>query len=264
MPRTYDIINPKRPRRGGRLWPGRLVVGALRILATIIFILSIPIALFTTNIRYVTNEPRVYRYAIDEYGAVATTGIAREELIQAGADLRAYFNNGQEEPSIRVTRGEEEINLFSPREVAHMVDVKKRFVLVNRVQEFTVLYILAYIAAVVLWAREVTPRKLASNVIIGSGITLAVLGVVGGLGATGFDSAWEDFHQLLFSNDFWRLNPDTDRLIQIYPPEFWQNIVFFIGLLVVAEAALLIIASALYLGASRHAEARRLEPYYAA
>lgn len=239
-------------------------MGALRFLATVVFILSIPIALVTTNIRFVANEPRVYRYAIDEYGAVSATGIARDELIQAGADLRAYFNNGDKEPNIRVQKGDQEINLFGAREVAHLVDVKDRFRLVNRIQEFSVLYLIGYIAAVVLWAREVTPRRLAVNVIVGSLLTLGVIGAAGALGASGFDSAWTDFHEVLFSNDLWRLNPDTDRLIQIYPPEFWENIVFFIGLLVVAESAALIIASALYLGASRHAETRRLEPIYAA
>lgn len=239
-------------------------MGALRFLATVIFILSIPVALLTTNIRFVANEPRVYRYAIDEYGAVATTGIAREELIEAGADLRAYFNNGDKEPNIRVQKGDQEVNLFGAREIAHLVDVKDRFRLVNRIQEFSILYVIGYIAAVVLWAREVTPRRLAVNVIIGSLLTLGVVGAAGAMGASGFDSAWTDFHEVLFSNDLWRLNPDTDRLIQIYPPAFWENIVFFIGLLVVAEAAALVIASALYLGASRHAESRRLEPSYAA
>lgn len=238
-------------------------MAALRILAAVLFIISIPIALFTTTIRYVTNEPRVYRYAIDEYGAVATTGIAREELIRAGAELRTYFNNSQREPSIRVQKGEDTVDLFSPRETAHMVDVKDRFVLVNRAQEFSVLYVLAYIAAVVLWSREVTPRRLAVNVIIGSAVAVAIVAAAGALGASGFDSAWEQFHEVLFSNDFWRLNPDTDRLIQIYPPAFWEDIVFFIGLMVVAEAVLLIIASVLYLGASRHAESRRFQPSYA-
>jgi integral membrane protein (TIGR01906 family) len=238
-------------------------VGAFRTLASILFVTCIPVALLTTTVRFVANEPRVYRYAVDEYGAVVSTGIARDQLIRAGADLRAYFNNGQDEPVIRVTRGDQEINLFNARESTHLKDVKQRFRTMNRVQEFSVLYLIAYVAAVVLWAREVTPRRLALNVIFGCIASIATVGVAGALGASGFDSAWEGFHKVLFSNDFWRLNPDTDRLIQIYPPEFWQNIVFFIGLLVVAEAALLIIAAALYLGASRHAEARRLEPYYA-
>ena len=50
----------------------------------------------------------------------------------------------------------------------------------------------------------------------------------------GFDSAWEGFHRLIFSNDFWQLNPRTDHLIQIFPPAFWESIVFFIGVLIVA------------------------------
>ena len=196
---------------------------------------------------------------------MSTTGVGRDELLRAGAELREYFNNGEKEPDDpRPPRRPGRSTSSTPARSQHLVDVKDRFVLVNRVQEFSVLYVIGYIAAVVLWAREVTPRRLAVNVIIGCAITLGVVGAAGGLGASGFDSAWVSFHEALFSNDLWRLNPDTDRLIQIYPPEFWQNIVFFIGLLVVAEAALLIIAAALYLGASRHAEARRLEPYYAA
>lgn len=239
-------------------------MSALRTLATILFIIAIPVALFTTTIRYVANESRVYRYAIDQFGAVDATGVEREELIRAGADLRAYFNSGQREPNIRVTRGAEETPLFNAREVAHLVDVKDRFVLVNRFQEFSILYLIGYVAAVVLWAREVTPRRLAVNVMIGCVITLLAVGAGGALSASGFDSAWTQFHEVLFTNDLWLLNPDTDALIQIYPPEFWQNIVFLIGVLVVAQAALLIIGSALYLGASRHAESRRLEPGYAA
>ena len=94
-------------------------------------------------------------------------------------------------------------------------------------------------------------------------LCLAALGAVGAVGLAGFDSAWEDFHRLIFSNDFWLLNPATDHLIQIFPPDFWQSIVFLIGLLIAAESALLILAAGLYLGASRHHEEAHLEPEYA-
>ena len=237
---------------------------AFRVLSTFLFILAIPVALLTTNIRFMANEPRVYRYAIDEFDAVATSGIARDELLRAGAELRAYFNNGQDEVSIRVQEDGQDTNLFSSRETVHLKDVKSRFNLVNRLQEFSIIYLAVYIAAVVLWSREVSPRGFAVNVAIGSGITLAVIGGVGAFGALGFDSAWEDFHKTIFSNDFWRLNPTADHLIQMFPLAFWESIVFFIGLLVAAQAALLLIASLIYLGISgRHQAARRLEAYYA-
>jgi integral membrane protein (TIGR01906 family) len=123
--------------------------------------------------------------------------------------------------------------------------------------------VLAYIVAVVLWAQEVSPRALAVQVAGGSVICLVALGAIGLVGIAGFDSAWEDFHKLMFSNDFWLLNPATDHLIQIFPPAFWQNIVFLVGLMIVAEAALLILGAGLYLGASRHHEEAQMEPQYA-
>ncbi len=239
------------------------MLGAFRILAALLFVLAIPVALVTTNIRYLANESRVYRYAVDEYDAVAKTGIDRAELLSAGAQLRHYFNDNEKEVNIRVMQDGQEVNLFNSRETAHLKDVKDRFRIMNRVQEFSVLYLIAYVAAVVLWAKEITPRRLAVQVIIGSLLTLAVIGGLGLISMAGFDSAWTDFHQLIFSNDFWRLNPDTDHLIQIYPPAFWQSIVFLMGLLVAAEAALVLIVSVLYLGATRQAGAQRLEPYYA-
>jgi integral membrane protein (TIGR01906 family) len=229
-------------------------VGVFRWVATLLFILSIPAALVTTNIRFMANEPRVYRYAIDEFNAVGATGIERAELIRAGAEIRAYFNNDQETLLIEVTEDGRETSLFNARETIHMQDVKDRFELTNRVQEFSVIYVLAYIVVVVLWAREITPRELAVRVAGGCMLCLAGLGGVGAVGLSGFDDAWADFHRLIFSNDFWLLNPATDHLIQMFPPDFWESIVFFVGMMVVAESTLLLLGAALYLGASRHKE----------
>ena len=229
-------------------------MGVFRWVATLLFILSIPAALVTTNIRFMANEPRVYRYAIDEFNAVGATGIERAELIRAGAEIRAYFNNDQETLLIEVTEDGRETSLFNARETIHMQDVKDRFELTNRVQEFSVIYVLAYIVVVVLWAREITPRELAVRVAGGCMLCLAGLGGVGAVGLSGFDDAWADFHRLIFSNDFWLLNPATDHLIQMFPPDFWESIVFFVGMMVVAESTLLLLGAALYLGASRHKE----------
>jgi integral membrane protein (TIGR01906 family) len=229
-----------------------MLVGVFRTAATLLFILCIPVALVTTNIRFMANEPRVYRYAIDEFDAVATTGIERAELIRAGAEIRDYFNNDQDTLLIEVSEDGRETSLFNARETVHMQDVKDRFQLANRVQEFSTMYVLVYIVVVVLWAREITPRELAVRVAGGSVLCLLALGVVGAVGMSGFDQSWEDFHRLIFSNDFWLLNPATDHLIQIFPPDFWESIVFFVGMMVVAEADLLLLGAGLYLGASRH------------
>ncbi len=238
-------------------------MGFIRILAAIVFVISIPVALVTSNIRFLANEPHVYRYAIDEFDAPATTGIDRDELLRASSEIRAYFNNNQDTLSIEVQDGNREVSLFNARETAHMSDVKSRFQVMNKAQEFSVVYALGYIAVVVLWAREVSLRGLAKQVAVGSAICVVVVGAIGAVGAAGFDSAWENFHQLIFSNDFWLLNPATDHLIQIFPPPFWENIVFFMGTLIMAESVLLVLGALIYLGASRHQASQRLKLQYA-
>ena len=241
-------------------------MGVFRAAATFLFILSIPVALVTTNIRFVANEPRVYRYAIDQHNAVATTGIDREQLIRAGAEIREYFNNDAKTLNIQVQQGGRQVSLFNPRETAHMEDVKDRFKAVNRAQEFSIIYALTYIAVVVLWAREVSTRAMAVNVAVGAVLCLVAIGVGIAVSLSGFEGAWEDFHQLLFSNDFWLLNPAQDHLIQMFPPAFWESIVFFIGTMIAAEAVFLLIAAGIYIGASRHEATqrrRRLRPRYA-
>src|SRR3972149_3313331 len=240
-PLTASPVEPTTPptqARGGagRLRPGRLVVGAFRFLAAFLFVLAVPVAIVTTNVRFLADEQRVYRYAVDEFGAVQTTGVSRDELLRAAAEIRAYFASGQDVLSIRVNQGDREISLFNARETAHMKDVKDRFLALNRVQEFSLLYALGYVAAVVLWAREVSLRGLALRVAAGCLLMLVAIGAASAFAMSGFDSAWTEFHRVLFSNDFWRLNPATDHLIQMFPPDFWESIVFFAGLLTARDA----------------------------
>lgn len=242
------------------------MMGVLRKLATLVFVLAVPVVLVTTTIRVVFNEPRVYRYAIDEYGAVQTTGIARSELLRAGEELRKFLNSTDEDAELRIQVAQDNVAvpLFNPREVSHLQDVRDRVIWVNRVQLIATLYVLTYVAAVVLWARELSVRGLAWAVLAGSVLTLAGGAAAGALNAIGFDAAWEQFHVIFFGDNY-LFNPLTERLIQIYPEAFWQNIVFFIGVMVVAEALLLLIVSIIYLGVTGHKRrpSRRLETYSA-
>ena len=221
---------------------------ALRLIARILFVLCLPVAFLTTNIRYLANEPRVYSYSIDHYNAAAITGIDRSELIRGGADLRDYFNDDSDRPDIRVKQNDIDTPLFNERETAHLKEVKARFRAQNIAEEFSVFYLLGYVAIVVLWAREISLRALAGQTLVGCALTLAVVGAVGAFSLGGFDQAWFKFHELIFSSDFWMLDPRSDHLIQMFPAEFWQFIVSTVGLLTAAEAGLVLVFSGLYLG----------------
>src|SRR5437868_15490198 len=52
-------------------------MGFVRTIATICFVVALPIALLTTNIRLLANAPLTYRYAFDRYDAQAATALSR-------------------------------------------------------------------------------------------------------------------------------------------------------------------------------------------
>src|SRR2546423_14776118 len=71
-------------------------MGFIRTIATVAFILALPIALITTNIRLLANAPLTYRYAFDRYDAQAATGLSRGDLDSTAGELRKYFNTDED------------------------------------------------------------------------------------------------------------------------------------------------------------------------
>ena len=78
-------------------------------------------------------------------------------------------------------------------------------------------------------------------------ISAVVIGAVGVVAVSGFDRAFEQFHLIAFNNDFWKLNPNRDHLIQMFPEAFWENVSLWVGLATRVEVGVLAGVSALYL-----------------
>ncbi len=227
-------------------------MGLVRYAATLAFIIAVPVALITTNVRILINAPALYEYATDHYDTTATTGIERDELLRASGELRDYFNNGEDEIFVRVQKDGDPIRLFDDQETAHLRDVKTLLVSSFRVQEVSVMFVLAYVVAVFIWARENSLRTLARQLFISGALSLAVLAGVGGLIAAGFDSSFEQFHVIAFDNDFWRLDSSRQALIQMFPNGFWQDVTLWAGIATAAELSVLALLSLAYLRLTRH------------
>ena len=226
-------------------------MGLVRYLVGLLFIIAVPVALVTTTVRILANEPLVYEYAIDEYDAMQTTGIARDELLRAGSELRNYFNNDEDEIFVRVERDGSPIRLFNDRETIHLRDVKNLMIKNFRVQEASVIFVLTYVVAVFIWARESSLRILAKQLLLSVLLSLAIIGGVGAFAFTGFHESFDQFHRIVFDNDFWQLDPSRDRLIQMFPEPFWEDAILWGGLAVLAQLGALALLSATYLGLTR-------------
>jgi integral membrane protein (TIGR01906 family) len=226
-------------------------VHTVRWLAAAIFIACIPLFLVLTNVRIAATWERVYDYAFAQYDAPAVTGLERSELDRAGRQIIWYFRHtsGDQLLDIRVQQGEDQVALFNQREILHMQDVRDLFHLTFRLHEFALIYIVAYVAAVHLWARERSMRRLARDAVTGGALAVVF----------GFDTLFEQFHILSFSNDFWQLNPATDRLVQMFPIGFWFDVTLAVGVMSIIQGGAVALAGLAYIiWLDREAERRRL------
>jgi integral membrane protein (TIGR01906 family) len=219
----------------------------LRRIGTVLFVLSIPLLLITSNVRWAANEPRLYEYSFDHYDAAARTGIARRELDFAARDLIRYFNDDRSTIQTLVTQDGQPVPLYNERETSHLRDVKDLFRTVFRAQEASLAFVLLYVVGVFVWAREAPLRLLARTVLGASILTFALLGLAAVGALMNFDALWTRFHLLAFTNDLWQLNPETDHLIQMFPEGFWQDATLLVAALTAVEALALLAASTAYL-----------------
>ena len=231
-------------------------MGFARTLATLLFIIALPVAIVTSNVRLLANAPVAYDYSFDRYNAEDTTGLSRADLNSTAKALRQYFNNDEKTFYHTVTEGGLPGPVFNARETRHMEDVKVLFVWVNRLQELSVIFVLAYVVAFFLWARESNVRQLATQALIGLGVGTLAVGGIAIFAAFGFEAAFTRFHEVLFSNNLWQLDPERDHLIQMFPQDFWRDITIVLGAMCALEAAIIASVSSIYLLSTRGARRR--------
>ena len=232
-------------------------MGLFRALTIGLFILAIPVALITTNIRVAVSEQRVYDYSVQTYDASAASGIPEDELLRANGEIKHYLTSEDPGPLSINVRNNRGVNgaLFTAKETAHMADVRglvQAFFLTQIISVAAVLSLA--VVMLVMWP----PRALAMAALCGALLTSGILGGAALVAASGFDSAWTQFHQLAFTNDFWALDPDTDHLIQMFPEAFWQKITTLIVTATLLEVVLTLGASGGYLLVSRPRASERI------
>lgn len=216
-------------------------------IAALIFMAALPVFIITTSVRFFAGDVAFYERGFRKYDADVRTGIPLSELDRAGGEVVRYFENDADRLHIVVNDNGEETSLYSTKEIEHMRDVKRLIQGVFRLNEISLAFVLAYVACAVLWSGECSLRGLAKLSLGGVFGGLILVGAIGALAVAGFDSAWTRFHEIAFQNDLWLLDPDTDRLIQMFPEPFWEEATFIVGGMIAAQALLIAIASTAYL-----------------
>jgi integral membrane protein (TIGR01906 family) len=203
----------------------RSVAGALGALVTGLAVLLVLIALAIVPFL----NPVWVGFGQERAQAEAWTGYTQEQLATVTGGILADLVLGP--PDFDVTL--DGAPVLNERERGHMRDVRDVFATFFLVAAgaFGVLVVLR-LAARTSEARTRFWRRLR-----GSGLVIAVGTVVaGGLGVLFFDTAFEIFHQAFFPAGSYLFDPRTERLVQLFPQQFWVESTIGVGIVLIGLA----------------------------
>ena len=206
---------------------------------TSLFVIAIPLFLVSNSVVWAVNSPGLYKEGFEKYNIASVTGILDSDLHQVGADLRRYFNTRDGPISLRARVRGVEREIFNPREVLHMRDVKRLIWLVYGVATLSGIYLLLATGVGVAWRRNFS-REVARLCVLGGTPTMVLVLAIGIFALVGFDTLFLKFHQFSFANDLWQLDPRTDYLVMLFPQGFWFDATIWVATRAVAGAVLLV------------------------
>lgn len=196
---TVAAAAPGRSR--GRWSPVSVAVG----LATILTLVGIAVGLFFNPVWVPFEQDRTHADLWTGYPSqtvhAVTDAVLREVYLGPGT----------------FTQSVDGVPVFSARERAHMADVRGIVV---------AFFGLVLAAVAVLVAGGILARGAGWywRAVARGAATLAVGAVVVGLAfALVFDQAFTLFHGLFFASGTWSFDPATDRLVQLFPYDFWTE-----------------------------------------
>ncbi len=209
-------------------------------LLALFLVVALPVFLITSNVRWALNSVSLYEFGFTRYDVAQTTGLSQEQLSDAAAQIRDYFNSEDEELDLRVKSDQGTLELFNEREIQHMRDVKDLVKKTYRVQEGIFLYMFLFVAFGFFLQGSDFAGRLRKLLVRGSATTVGVVGTIGLVSLVAFGPLFRLFHELSFSNDFWMLDPARDRLVQMFPFGFWLETTLLIGAASIVESGAIV------------------------
>lgn len=214
----------------------------------VLLIVIIPMLLLLTDVQLVAYDRDYYKAEYSKYNVPANIGMSTDNLMDSTEKLLLYLDNKRDDLDFKGSfiKGEEEF--FSQRDKQHMVDVKNLFVKGLYFRNISFVYALI-VLFLIFWKRS---PKLQLRSLARYGIAIAAVGIVPVLlivvlMSIDFYKYFTIFHEIFFTNDLWLLDPAVDRLVNIFPQEFFTDMAFSISYLYIAEMAVILIGSILVL-----------------
>lgn len=200
------------------------------------------ILLIFMSIHFLGLNKSIYGVLQRKFEVADEIGIPQSDLDDVTIVFIDYTKGQRENIDVEVMLKGEKAEMFNKREKLHMVDVKNLYV-----SMINICYVLTGITAIIfiylfLRKKKEIVFRMHKKVSIGF---LFFCAAFGAYFVIDFDSFWTNVHLLLFTNDLWLLNPMTDRMILMFPLNF------FLALSVIVLIVFIIIFAFLFIFSNR-------------
>ena len=198
----------------------------------ILIILQVPIIIYLASIKATAFDSDFYKNEFKIYNPPVNNSLAVTNR------LLFYLKTRKADKSY--------ISSFTQKEIAHLIEVK---ILMHRF--FKLLYcsitvLIASILILIILDRREALKRISISAFFGGILTL-LLTLIFYLSIRNFDAAFTKFHHIFFRLGNWQFPPEY-MLVQLFPPQFWIDIVNRILLTIVITTNIVIVLCILLFG----------------
>ncbi len=211
----------------------------LRGLISVGFVLLLPLLIIGTSLRGLITDRDFMLSGFRDSQVAATTGLDDPQLQRIADAFVAYFQAPPGQIQMQVTAFGQSRPLFNDKEVAHMEDVQALIQFFLRMQIIAAAAVIVRLVFAFFVDRSVVP--LGRDMLLSTGLMIALIVLVAVLSLLDFDALWTRFHQIAFRNDLWLLDPSTDYLIMLFPEPFWFAATIRMATSVAVQTALVVL-----------------------
>lgn len=199
----------------------KLVGGTLSLVSALILI----IVILLTTIELNAFNLDFFRSEYRKLNSTQAIGISEQDLLRTTEVLLAYIRGQRHDLQIEAEIKGKMRPVFNQREIDHMADVQRLYTVGHWLRNSGLVLLIILLAGL----RRLTGREFrrywAGGFLAGTVAFICFLAAVVLAISRDFLWFWNKFHTLIFTNDLWLLNPETDILIQIVPEQFFFDLV---------------------------------------
>lgn len=187
---------------------------------------SFVLMLSLSAILFVSFNENYFDKMYTKLNIAQTVKVDEKTLMDVNQVLLDYITGAEESLDYSVVIENQEQEFFNQKEKDHMVDVKVLYSNAVKVRNISLFVSIIGIVVLIItrdYKNNLLVKEVLGKVLLSYGLIIGTITIVA---LIDFDFFWTTFHELVFTNDLWLLNPATDRLIMMVPLEFFTGLVY--------------------------------------